>query len=71
MCKLDRHFPAHYCAQTYCYVLKPKQPSGGIRHIETSWQGALCALHLHAGKHSPPLLQLHPRGNTDTILKVL
>ena len=42
-------------------VLKPKDPG---RQIETSRQGALCALLLQVGAHSPPTLQLHPRGNT-------
>ena len=44
--------------------LSLKSPSGARRHIETSWQGALCTLLLHTGEHSRPQLQLHPSGNT-------
>lgn len=45
---------AHQCAQRYCMYLGLKSPSGAGRHIETSWQGALCQCAL------PPLLYLHP-----------
>ena len=47
--------------------LSLKSSSGAGRQSETFRQGALCALLLHTGEHSPPLLQLHPRGNTGPV----
>ena len=60
--------PAHYCAQMYCMYLGLKSPSGAGSHIETSRQGALCEhtkrLTSRNYNISPPVLKLHPRGNT-------
>ena len=66
ICLISPYFPCSLLCTNVLYV----NPSVSGRHIETSWQGAhKRIIASEENNNISPLLQLHPRGNTEHMLE--